>query len=94
MTVPLRSRLAGGGKNVVVVIVVGILVPNGVSAVELEVEISVSLADAEIEIGVDVVEVRDGRTGMTRKESAIVESTREELLISGPKLDETSICSS
>ena len=60
MTVPLRSRLAGRDKNVAVVVVVGTLVPKGVTAAELEVEMSVSLADAETEIGVDVVEVRDG----------------------------------
>jgi len=46
-----------------VAVVVGTLVPKRTTAAELEVKISVSLANAETEIGVDVVEVRDGRTG-------------------------------
>jgi len=91
--------LAGRDKNVVVVVVVvGTLVPKGVTATELEVEISVSLADAETEIGVDVVEVRDGRTGVTRKEELVVvgavDPMGRKLLSSGPGLDEISISSS
>jgi len=95
MTVPLRSRLAGRDKNVAVVVVVGTLVPKGVTAAELEVEISVSLADAETEIGVDVVEVRDGRTGVTRKEElAVVAVVGGKVLSSRLGLDEISIGSS
>jgi len=63
MTVPLRSWLTGRDKNMTVAVVVGTLVPKRMTAAELEVKISVSLANAETEIGVDVVEVRDGRTG-------------------------------
>ena len=78
--------------------VVGTLVPKGVTAAELEVEISVSLADAETEIGVDVVEVRDGRTGVTRKEElaavAVVDPMGGKLLLSRLGLDEISIGSS
>jgi len=85
-------------KNVAVIVVVGTLVPKGVTAAEVEVEISVSLADAETEIGVDVVEVRDGRTGATRKEElavvAVVDPVGGKLLSFGPGLDEISIGSS
>jgi len=45
MTVPLRPRLTVGDKNVAVV--VGTLVPQGVTAAESKVDILVSLVGAE-----------------------------------------------
>ena len=68
MTVQLRSQLAGRDKNVAV----SAVVPQGVTAAELEVGISLSLADAETEIGVHIVEVRDGRIGETRKQELAI----------------------
>jgi len=60
--------LAGRDKNVAV----SAVVPQGVTAAELEVGISLSLADAETEIGVHIVEVRDGRIGETRKQELAI----------------------
>jgi len=91
MTVPLRSQLTVGNKNVAVV--VGTPVRKGVTAAGLKVEISVSLVGAKAEIGVDVVE---GQMGVTRKEelAAVVDPIEGKPLSSGPGLDEISIDSS
>ena len=57
----------------------------------MEEEISVSLADAETETGVEVVEVRDGREGVTRKKElavvVVVDPMGGKLLSSVPGLD-------
>jgi len=75
-------------KNVAVI--VGTLVPKGVTAAESKVEVLVSLVDAEAEIGVDVVE---GRMGVTRKEelAAVADPMEGKPLSSAPGLDEISI---